>query len=129
MSKTALDLSREEWKRYNPSLGLERNLMEKYNEVERRKANAWQVALKAAHLLRKDFGAKKVFVFGSLANEIGYNYWSDIDLAVSGVDAELFYSAVAEVTGLSSSFRIDLIDVDDCRSGLKKVIEQNGREI
>ena len=129
MSKTALDLSREEWRRYNPSLGLERNLMEKYKEVEHRKANAWQIALKAAHLLRKDFGAKKVFVFGSLANEIGYNYWSDIDLAVSGVDAELFYSAVAEVTGLSSSFRIDLIDVDDCRSGLKKVIEQNGREI
>lgn len=129
MSKTALDLSREEWRSYNPSLGLEKNLKGKHNKVEVRKAKAWQIALKAAHLLRKDFGAKKVFVFGSLANETGYNYWSDIDLAVSGVDAELFYSAVAEVTGLSSSFRIDLIDVDDCRPGFKKIIEQNGREI
>jgi predicted nucleotidyltransferase len=129
MVKTALGLSRDEWKKYDPSLGFERNLKEKHAAIELRKREAWQIARQAAHLLRKDFGAKKVFVFGSLANDIGYNCWSDIDLAVSGVPVELFYSAVAQITGISSIFRIDLVDMDDCRPGLKKVIEQAGHEI
>lgn len=129
MAKTALELSREEWKRYNPSIGLERSLRGVSADIEDRKNEAWRVARKAANLLRKDFGSERVFVFGSLANDIGFNYWSDIDLATVGIAPELFYSAVAAVNGLSPRFKVDLVDVNDCRLGLKKVIEEEGFEI
>lgn len=129
MAKTTLELSREEWKRYNPSSGLERTLREISGDVEIRKMEAWQLARKTADLLRKGFGARKVFLFGSLANEIGFNAWSDIDLAVEGISPKLFYSAVAVVTGLSPIFKIDLIDMDDCRPGLKKAVTIEGREL
>jgi predicted nucleotidyltransferase len=53
-------------------------------------------------LLKNNFGAKEVLVFGSLAKKTGYHLLSDIDIAVSGIAPEIFYSAVAEITGLSS---------------------------
>ena len=129
MAKTTLELSREEWKRYNPSIGLKRSLQTTAEDISFRKKEAWRIAHKASILLKEKFDARKVYLFGSLAEDIGFNKWSDIDLAVVGVPPEMFYSAVAMVTGLSPSFRVDLIDMNDCRSGLKKSIEQNGIEI
>jgi predicted nucleotidyltransferase len=104
--------------------------MQKTSEdIELRKAEAWQVAREAALLLRKKYDAKKILVFGSLASDEAFNAWSDIDLAVLGVTPNLFYSAVATITGLSSNFRIDLIDLEDCRPGIKKIIDQEGIEL
>ena len=93
------------------------------------KGEALEFARKAAHLLRKEFGAEKVLLFGSLAHEEWFGPWSDIDLAAQGILPESFYSAVASVTGMSPSFRIDLIDMDECRPTLRKVIEEEGIEI
>lgn len=129
MAKTALDLTPKEWQSYQLSKVLERRAKQTAPVVETRRRLAWDLAKHAAKLLRDEFGAKKVFVFGSLAYEQGYSPWSDIDLAVLGIPAKHFYSAVAAVTSLSSSFKLDLVDLDDCRSSLKKAIEEEGCEI
>lgn len=129
MEKTTLELPRKEWKKYNPFIGLERSLKKDHIEVEQRKSKAWEIALQAANLLKNNFGAQKVLVFGSLARKTGYHFLSDIDIAVSGIAPEKFYSAVAEITGLSSIFKIDLIDMDDCKPGLKKAIKREGSRI
>jgi len=129
MAKTALDLTPKEWQSYQLSKALERREKQTAPVVEKRRRLAWDLAKHAAKLLRDEFGAKKVFVFGSLAYEQGYSPWSDIDLAVLGIPAKHFYSAVAAVTSLSSSFKLDLVDLVDCRSSLKKAIEEEGCEI
>jgi uncharacterized protein len=129
MAKSALELSREEWRSYNPSMGLGERQRQRGAHIETRKVEALDVARKAAHLLRKNFGAKRVLLFGSLAREEWFGPWSDIDLAAQGILAESFYSAVAWVTGLSASFRIDLIDMDECRPTLRKVMEEEGIDI
>ncbi|MBN1904645.1 MAG: hypothetical protein JW927_06075 [Deltaproteobacteria bacterium] len=76
-----------------------------------------------------EFGATRVVIFGSLTHDGLFNPWSDIDLAAWGINPEIFYSAVAAMTGLSPFFRIDLVDINDCRSSIRKAIEKEGVEI
>ena len=97
--------------------------------MKKRKSEALKLAHQAADLLRKKFGATKVAIFGSLAHDEWFSPWSDIDIGVEGIEAESFYSAVAAVTGLSPVFRIDLVDVDDCKPTIRRAIEKEGIEI
>jgi predicted nucleotidyltransferase len=129
MEKTALELSTDEWRSYRPLEGLKRRLKDSVAEISARKGEGWKVARKAGQILRKEFCAKKVVVFGSLARDEWFSLWSDIDIAAWGIAPEVFYSAVAAVTGLSSTFRIDLVDMAECRPILRKVIEEEGVEI
>ncbi len=38
-----------------------------------------------------------------------------IDLAVWGIPPDMYFKAVAEIISLSSKFKIDVIDPEDCR--------------
>jgi predicted nucleotidyltransferase len=129
MAKTALELTPVEMRRYRLSEAVERREKAQDTAVDVRKREAWDIAGTAAQLLRKEFGAQKVVVFGSLAHEKGFGLWSDIDLGAWGIPPEKFYSAVAAVTGLSSFFKVDLVDVAECRPTLQKVIEEEGIEV
>jgi predicted nucleotidyltransferase len=74
---------------------------------------AKEFAVKCAHLLIEKFGAKKVFLFGSLKD--GYFHEnSDIDLAVEGLPVSLYFKALAEVHRMNNDFRIELIPLEDC---------------
>ena len=88
-----------------------------------------RTARQAARLLRRDFGAHKVVLFGSLAAAERFLPWSDIDLAAWGIPAEQYFRAVAAVTGLSAEFKIDLVDPADCKPGLAAAIEHEGVEL
>lgn len=125
MSKTALDLTPKEWQKYQPTRT--QATSEVTNAlVINRKQQAWQLARQASKLLREKFMARHVVLFGSLASEIGYSVWSDIDLAAWGIPPERFYAAVAAVTGLSADIKVDLIDPETCRPGLRAIIERDG---
>jgi predicted nucleotidyltransferase len=87
------------------------------------------VARRAAKLLRRNFGASRVVVFGSLAHRAWFTPWSDIDLAAWGIPADRFYSAVAAVTGLSSDFKVDLVDPEDCRPSLRQTLDRERIEL
>lgn len=120
MGKTALELSKEEWQAYRPgSRVVEKPNPERWNR-------AWETARTAADLLRRRFGATRVVVFGSLAHDEWFTRWSDVDLAAWGIPPDVFFRAVAAVTGLSAEFKVDLIDPQDCRPALRQVIEREG---
>jgi predicted nucleotidyltransferase len=121
MGRTALELSPQEWKAYRPG-----HTYQETPEIAARKERGWKLAREAAGLLIEKFGAKRVVVFGSLAQDTGFTRWSDIDLAAWGIPPERYYAAVAAVTGLSAEFKVDLIDPDSCRSSLKDVIVRDG---
>jgi len=94
--------------------------------LEKRYQIAWEIAKKVAAILHEKYSAQKVWVFGSLANKEMFNLRSDIDIAVKGVPAELFYKSVGEVTSLTSDFSIDVVDIDDCSSSLRENIKKGG---
>jgi hypothetical protein len=72
MARTALDLTAEEWRSYRPGRPLEgRTVAERWQR-------AWEVARRAADLLRERFGATRVVAFGSLAHRGWFTSWSDL---------------------------------------------------
>jgi predicted nucleotidyltransferase len=121
MARTALDLTDEEMDSYKV-------VLPKWHTEERRE-KALKVAHAIAKLLREEFGATKVVAFGSIVDPERFSPWSDIDIAVSGIRADLFYKAVAVSTKVSDDFQVDIVDPEDCRKSLRQAIDQNGIEI
>jgi predicted nucleotidyltransferase len=69
-----------------------------------------EAVLSAANLLRS-MGASQVFVFGSLVRgELRPD--SDIDIAVSGLPANVYFSAVSRASDILGR-PVDLLDLDD----------------
>jgi predicted nucleotidyltransferase len=126
MARTASDITLQEWKNYRPAEAIESRLRANKAQIAKRRRQAWRLARRAANVLRTGFGAEKVIVFGSLARRDWFTPWSDIDLAVWGVPPTRFYEAVDTVVGLSADFKIDLIDPESCRPGLREAIDREG---
>lgn len=129
MSKTALELSHQEWQRYHPSKMLERRKQQEDSSGQQRKQRAWQIAQQVAQILRHEFGAQKVAVVGSLSHETWFTPWSDIDLVAWGIPPDRFYAAVGTVAELETEFKVDLIDFETACPALRVRIEHEGREL
>ena len=126
---TALELSPEALKRYSPEKAIRRRKSASNVELSKRRRRAMMAARKAADLLRREFGANEVFVFGSLARRGEFTPWSDVDLAAFGIPPSRFFEAVGAVTGLSSEFKVDLVDMEACPLSMRKAIETEGKSI
>jgi len=120
--KTALDVPRSLWSQYHP---FERVSEESIPAAQSTEARS--VAHKVAEELTKRFGAKKVVIFGSLARG-DFGKRSDIDLAAWGIPPTDYFRAVDFVTGYGGTWKIDLIDADDCSASLREVIVREGVE-
>lgn len=124
MVKTVSQLTPEELKQYDPT----RNLGKALDPARWEKAQSRLPQLAA--LLREQFGASRVKVFGSLVDKHRYTKWSDIDLAVWGILPELYLKAVGAVNDLSVDIEVDLVEPEQCRSlTLKQIIAEEGVEI
>jgi uncharacterized protein len=128
MSKTALEMTTEEWRRYLPSMNTDK-ISNRHSISSANRENALQAAKQAAEVLKKRFSAKKVVIFGSAATNLGFTEFSDIDLAAWGIPTDAYYKAVSAVTGLSEHYKIDLIDPELCRESIKKAIFEQGVEL
>ncbi len=89
---------------------------------------ALQVAEMAATVLKCDFQATQVLLFGSLIEQNLFHPTSDIDLAVSGLAPLDYFTAVAKLQDLSP-FKIDLVRLESCKPSLKAAINAEGREL
>ena len=98
-------------------------------QLATRKKLAWDTARQAAQLLRETFKADEVILFGSLAHGDWFTLSSDIDLAASGIAAEHYLSAVAQLQDLSPLFNIDLVDLNRCKPELLLSIQKEGKEL
>jgi len=91
----------------------------------RRRERALEAAGSAALLLRERFGATRVLLFGSLARG-RFHAASDIDLAVWGVNPELFFRAWNAVAAIAPEIEFDLVPGDDARHPVREEIEATG---
>jgi len=127
VSKTALEMTRKEWMAY--SSGVAKRASHGPVSAQKRRGKAIRLARQAADLLREEYSAKKIILFGSLAMDAGFSEHSDIDMAAFGIPDALFYRAVAKVSGLSPEFVVDLVDPDSCRPSVKESILAGGIEL
>lgn len=98
-------------------------------EQVRRRKQARAAARRAAARLKRDYGATRVMLFGSLAREGRLGPRSDIDLAVWGVAPASYYEAVARVQDVVIPFRADLIRMERSPASLRDHVQQEGVEL
>lgn len=106
-----------------------RRLEHEQRELAERRERAWDTARKAAALLKDEFGANRVVVFGFLLRPECFSRWSDMDLAAWGIRAEDTFRAVGAVLDLDDEIEVNLVDMGACRPALRTVIEREGVEI
>ena len=80
MTKTALKLTPEDMAIYRATAKRERE--QSRLALRHRARRARQCATEAARILKTEFGAYRVVLFGSLAKNASFHQRSDIDLAV-----------------------------------------------
>jgi predicted nucleotidyltransferase len=129
MPLTALDLSAEALKKYRPLDAIRKRRAKFSAEIASRRRRAMSAARKAAKLLKSEFGATEVILFGSLARRVGFTRWSDIDLASRGIPSEKYLTAMDTVLHLSPEFKIDLVELETCPPALLKSIENEGKPL
>ena len=129
MSMTALDLPPEALEKYRPLDAIKKRREEFSAEIASRRRRALHVARKAAELLKGEFGAKEVILFGSLARRGSFSLYSDIDLAVRGIAPEKFFAASAAIEHVDVNFQIDLAELENCLPAVLKNIEKDGKPL
>lgn len=72
----------------------------------------------------KEFGAKKVLLFGSSLEDIETAH--DIDIAVSGIKPREFFKYYGKVS-MAVNVEVDIVDLDDLRKHLYKKILSKGK--
>lgn len=126
---TALDLPPEALEKYRPLEAIRKRRAKFSAEIASRRRRAMLAARKAAKLLKTEFSAKEVILFGSLARRVGFTRWSDIDLASRGIPSEKYLTAMDTVLYLSPEFKIDLVELETCSPALLKSIETEGKSL
>ncbi len=124
---TALELTPETMARYRATA--QRRWQAEEQAQRQRQQLAWQLARQAAALLKEQFGATRVVVFGSLIHETCFTPWSDVDLAAWGIQPKDTFRAIGAVMDLGQEIELNLVDVGACRSAMLAVIEQEGVEL
>jgi len=87
------------------------------------------VARSAAQVLKEQFGATAVILFGSVAHGMGFHADSDIDLAAAGIAPADFWRAWAALDAIDLSFEINLIAVEEATALLKTILETEGLKL
>jgi predicted nucleotidyltransferase len=121
MATPVVDLSPEQIALYRNTAAQRQKL--RVTKIKPRREKAWKLARKAAKILREQYHATRVAVFGSLLHEARFTEWSDVDIAAWGIAPDQTFRAIGTVMDLDSSFAMNLADVNTCTSSLREAIE------
>jgi len=103
-----------------------RRRRQKAQALAARHQRAWQVARAGAQLLKEQFGAKRVVIFGSVLFPEKFHVRSDVDLAVWGLPERLYYRAVSRLLSLDPGISVDLVEAELALPELLATIEREG---
>lgn len=127
MAVPVLSLSPEQLDQYRRTAARREKL--RVAKIKPRRNRAWKLARKAAKVLREQYHAERVVVFGSLLHESRFTEWSDVDIAAWGIAPDQTFRAIGTVMDLDPSFEINLVDVTTCRPSLLKAIEEEAVDL
>jgi predicted nucleotidyltransferase len=84
------------------------------------------VAQQASELLKQNFHAQKVVLFGSMRSLDKIHDRSDVDLAVWGLDPKDYFRAVGQLVSLHPDISVDLVEAESAPQRLLREIETTG---
>ncbi len=124
---TALDLTPQEIAVYRAAA--RRRHEQEQQDLAAREQRAWELARRAAALLREQFGVGQVVVFGSLVHKGCFTPWSDVDIAAWGIRPQDTFRAIGVVMDIDAEIELNLVDVGACSAALLAAIERQGIEL
>ena len=98
-------------------------------ELAQRIERAWALARRASDLLKEQFKATRVVVFGSLTREGTFTRWSDVDVAAWGIRPKDTLRAIGMVWDLDSEIEVNLVDVNVAGTSMLESIEREGIDL
>jgi len=113
---------------YSPYIkAWKKRLEEERKRMEERRRSAQSWAQRIASMLREDFGAKEVWLFGSVLWEGRFGRTSDIDLAVRGIPPSRYIEALVESERMTGyKFQVDIVPLEDCHPVIRRRVEKEG---
>ncbi|KPA09468.1 DNA polymerase subunit beta [Candidatus Magnetomorum sp. HK-1] len=123
---SAHEIGPDGWRKYKKK----NNYAKNYHTLSVHDQNKlMQKISQAAQILKRDFGATRVFVFGSLLDRTRYTNDSDIDIAVEGVAHENYWKAWRVVDNFISDQLVDFIDLSDLDEVFQNTIIHQGLSV
>lgn len=119
-----LEISTEQMAVYRATARQRRQ--QKERQLALRYQRAWDVARQAAVILKEQFGAQRVAIFGSTLLAQRFHQHSDVDLAVWGLEEKLYYRAVARLQDMEPAIPVDLVEAELASPALLTAIEEEG---
>ena len=96
-------------------------------ELQRRTDAGRKAARECARVLVERYGARRVWLFGSLARRCSAHAGSDIDLAVEGLPPEKYFRVLADIwERLPAGFELDLVPLEDAKPDLVALVLEEG---
>ncbi len=93
-------------------------------QMKERQRHGLEAARKCARILKEEFGATRVVLFGSMLNLEQITWRSDIDLAVWGLPESDYFRAVSRVLDVDPNFSVDLVEAQHARLYILEAIRQ-----
>ena len=97
--------------------------------LRKRHDKAWELARTAVELLRNTYGAKRVAVFGSVAQVELFHHGSDVDLVLWGLHPGQYFRVVGQLQALDPAIPIDLVMFEEAPESLRIVILKEGVDL
>lgn len=88
-----------------------------------------QALQKIAAVIKQDFGASRVILFGSVVHQQWFSDTSDIDIAIEGLSGHDFFSAWRLLEAACPNRVVDLVDLDIVSPTFYQTVEQTGIEL
>ena len=86
-----------------------------------------QIAQECARRLVQDYDAERVYLFGSLLSDDRVHDKSDIDLAVEGLDGDLYLRALADLWQLlPEGAELDLVPLEQAWPSMFERVKTEG---
>lgn len=97
-------------------------------EWVRRAEEARALARRAAEILVRDFGARRVYLFGSVTGKTSAPFGprSDVDLAVEGLPGKRYFEALGALEEIIAQYDFDLVPFEDASASLRRRVLEVG---
>jgi predicted nucleotidyltransferase len=127
---TALELTRDGWKNYLDGARSRLVVPELTDDEKREREQLLRRVRTAADILKNQFGARRVLLFGSLAQPNWFKKDSDVDLAVEGLKSgKDYWEAWHLVEEIIADRLVDFIEIETAGESLRLAIQRYGSEL
>lgn len=81
--------------------------------LKQRKQQALQIAEQCTQILKQEYNAEEVILFGSLRGDSPWHWDSDLDLAVKGISDDVFWNARSKIEKIMPDWlKFDLVTLE-----------------